>query len=115
MQKSIMAKAFSQKQIKLLALLNILDLLLTLYGLQAGYIEEGNPLLASLYRNSPVLFAAFKLVIVLLLLAVINYGIELSSHKRLMHALLYIPIITYGAAVLVNVCFYIIVSVKILP
>jgi len=43
-----------------LALANIVDGILTFIGLQFSFIQEGNPLMAFLYNQSPFLFIIFK-------------------------------------------------------
>ncbi|WP_421382019.1 DUF5658 family protein [Bacillus salacetis] len=45
----------------LLAVLNIIDGIITMLGLEAGFIEEANPLMAVLYKTHPFLFMGIKL------------------------------------------------------
>ncbi|WP_456273089.1 DUF5658 family protein [Bacillus sp. AK031] len=57
----------------LLALLNILDALITLIGLKGNHIEEANPLMGSLYTTHPLLFLFTKLSLSAILYLVIYY------------------------------------------
>ena len=41
-------------------MLNLLDAILTYYGLQHSYINEANPLMNALYEAHPLLFLAVK-------------------------------------------------------
>ncbi|WP_053217224.1 DUF5658 family protein [Virgibacillus senegalensis] len=44
-----------------LALLNLLDTLITFFGIESGYISEANPLMYSLYQTGPFLFLFVKI------------------------------------------------------
>lgn len=50
-----------------LAILNLLDAILTYYGLRNAYITEVNPLMNSLYETHPFLFIAAKFTLSFLL------------------------------------------------
>jgi len=43
-----------------LSILNLVDGIVTFIGLEFALIEEGNPLMAQLYGESPILFLALK-------------------------------------------------------
>ncbi|WP_055738655.1 DUF5658 family protein [Heyndrickxia shackletonii] len=51
-----------------LAFLNLMDALLTFFGLHFSYITESNPLMNSLYDTNPVLFLCLKITLSILLM-----------------------------------------------
>ncbi|WJV30868.1 DUF5658 family protein [Rossellomorea sp. AcN35-11] len=56
-----------------IAFLNLLDALLTMYGLHYDYITESNPLMNHLYLTTPWLFLLVKVLLSLLLLLILSY------------------------------------------
>ncbi|UAL46092.1 DUF5658 family protein [Sutcliffiella horikoshii] len=62
-----------------LLLLNIFDGVATYFGLHFQLINEGNPLMKSLYETSPALFLLIKLGISILLLFFIKNNLKLKS------------------------------------
>ncbi|NLP51689.1 DUF5658 family protein [Bacillus sp. RO1] len=62
-----------------LLLLNIFDGVATYFGLHFQLINEGNPLMKSLYETSPALFLLFKLGVSAILLFFIKNNLKLKS------------------------------------
>ncbi|WP_442853677.1 DUF5658 family protein [Bacillus sp. CHD6a] len=63
-----------------LLLLNIFDGVATYFGLHFQLINEGNPLMESLYETSPSLFLLFKLGVSAILLFFIKHNLKLKSN-----------------------------------
>lgn len=53
--------------------LGLLDILLTDYGLKAGFIIEGNPLMAYLFQANPTLAVLFSLALSGILLCLLHH------------------------------------------
>ncbi|MBS2969624.1 hypothetical protein J9317_12695 [Metabacillus sp. KIGAM252] len=65
-----------------LAIVNAIDLFITLAGLELGFIKEANPLMKSLYEWTPVAFIGVKLMFSLLMLCMV-FLIPLKTTKIL--------------------------------
>ncbi|WP_413774826.1 DUF5658 family protein [Cytobacillus firmus] len=55
-----------------LAFLNFLDGFITYFGIQYGYIQEGNPLMEFVYNANPVFFLVLKVALSCFLVALIS-------------------------------------------
>lgn len=53
--------------------LGLLDILLTDYGLKAGFIKERNPLLAHLFQANPIVAILFSLALSGILLCILHH------------------------------------------
>ncbi|MGF3105784.1 DUF5658 family protein [Rossellomorea sp. DUT-2] len=73
-----------------IAILNLLDASLTMYGLHFDYITEANPLMNNLYFTSPWLFLLLKCVLSLSLLILLY---KLNLDKRSSNVLLSVSVI----------------------
>ncbi|MCU9612791.1 DUF5658 family protein [Caldibacillus lycopersici] len=58
-----------------LAIVNLLDGVITYFGLKNGYIKEANPIMAFLYQVHPSVFISMKLI-----LSVLIYTMILIHH-----------------------------------
>ncbi|TMU84252.1 hypothetical protein FGG79_15255 [Bacillus sp. BHET2] len=56
-----------------LALLNLVDGIISYIGLKGSFMEEGNPLMNEVYRVSPILFLGIKLLLSFILILVVVY------------------------------------------
>ncbi|AZB43566.1 hypothetical protein CEF21_15335 [Bacillus sp. FJAT-42376] len=65
-----------------LAIVNTIDLFVTLAGLELGFIKEANPLMKNLYEWTPVAFIGVKLMFSILLLCMV-FLIPLKTTKIL--------------------------------
>ncbi|MGA5689253.1 DUF5658 family protein [Cytobacillus pseudoceanisediminis] len=63
-----------------LASLNLLDGFITYFGIQFGYIQEGNPLMEFVYNSNSVFFLLLKVALSFLLFALIS--VQNFSFKR---------------------------------
>lgn len=72
-----------------IAILNLLDASMTMYGLHFEYITEANPLMSNLYFTSPLLFLLLKGGLSVSLLLLIYH---LNQNKRSSNVLLSVSI-----------------------
>ena len=84
-----------------IAILNLLDATLTMYGLHFNYITEGNPLMNYLYLKKPWLFLYLKLQLSVLLLIILYY---LGKKKKASRVLRSIAVV--AAAAYTIICFF---------
>ncbi|WP_409252223.1 DUF5658 family protein [Bacillus sp. SCS-153A] len=84
----------------LLAVLNIIDGIITLVGLKGNFIEEANPLMAALYQAHPILFILVKLSFSALLYAFIRN--ENFPSKKWLLSLTYTAITLYTFTILLH-------------
>ena len=93
MNKNSKKEAQVKKLLIFLIVLCLFDAMATDFGIQSGYISEGNPFMKILYDRSRVAFYACKLILPLLL-----YGIYPKlEHKKLANAGVILCLIVYLA------------------
>lgn len=83
-----------KKIVIIILLFNLIDLILTYYGLQAGYFIEGNELMNSLYEINPYLLILVKLLVTLFFAIIMFRFIDKLS--LFIKTLLFIPLVLYS-------------------
>lgn len=78
-------------------ILTLIDVTLTYLGINAGLIEEGNPLLAILFKNSPeVTSIAITCVVATFLFTIYKLRFQIKWLKPAMLGLVFIKVIVIG-------------------
>lgn len=81
-------------------ILTLFDVVLTYLGSNAGLIEEGNPLLAILFKNSPeVTSIAITCVVATFLCTIYKFRNQIKWLKPAMLGLVFIKVLVIGAHV----------------
>lgn len=91
-----------------LAIMNILDMLLTGIGLQYGLIEEKNPIMKGIWERGPVYFYLIKLMLSIILLMIVPYARKGRTPSIIVMSLTTLAVIIYGSVM--GLYFKIIVS-----
>lgn len=81
----------------ILFVLNISDLIFSYGGLQAGIIEEANPIMAYLYETSILFFFMFKILVPFLLIISISRLLKFCENTELINALVYTAVFIYAS------------------
>jgi hypothetical protein len=88
--------------LKILIILNLLDLCITIFAVEGGYAEEVNPIMGYFLNASPLAFAMFKIFVMQHALLV-EYNRWVKKEKLSKKWVWYFLISVYGATVLWNV------------
>ncbi|WP_374055085.1 DUF5658 family protein [Rossellomorea sp. FM04394] len=78
-----------------IALLNLLDAALTMYGLDSNYITESNPLMNYLYLTRPWLFLLIKVQLSVLLLILLYYLNPKKKASRILLSVAGVAAVSY--------------------
>ena len=84
---------------KSVILLNLFDIIFTLYAVQSGYAIEANPFMDALLQKSPLLFATTKLSLV----SVGTYFIVINQEFKIARIALKVCFFVYGLIFLYHV------------
>ena len=90
-----------QKIVSIIVILNILDLILTYCGLNAGYFVEGNVMLNKIYEMNPYLLIIIKMFIVILFAFIMFKYI--NKIRLFIKTLLFIPLIFYSYIIVLHI------------
>ena len=88
--------------LKALVILNLLDLCITIFAVQAGYAEEMNPIMGYFLSDSVMSFALFKIFVMQHAL-LIEYNRWIKKEKLSKKWVWYFLISVYGVTVLWNI------------
>jgi hypothetical protein len=88
--------------LKTLIILNLFDLCITIFAVEAGYAEEMNPVMGYFLNNSSLSFAMFKIFVMQHALMV-EYNRWVKKQKLSRKGIYYFLISIYGATVLWNI------------
>ena len=90
--------------LKIIVILNVLDLAFTLSGLSMGYISEGNALMGYILDKSVFAFIIAKLAVVFLFYFVCDKNLHrVSEHIK---RLLLIPLFLYGFILVLHIAYF---------
>jgi Domain of unknown function (DUF5658) len=78
-----------------IAVLNLLDAILTMYGLRYDYITESNPLMNHLYLTRPWLFLLLKVQLSILLLIILHYLNLVKATSRILKGVTVVAAVSY--------------------
>ncbi|WP_064093121.1 DUF5658 family protein [Rossellomorea aquimaris] len=78
-----------------IAILNLVDVILTMYGLHFAFISEANPLMNSLYHVSPFLFMLVKTGLSVLLFILLFYLKTPKKSSRILLSVSLVAAISY--------------------
>ena len=84
---------------KSVILLNLFDIIFTLYAVESGYAIEANPFMRELLNMSPLVFAISKISLV----SVGSYFIVKNSRFRIARAALFLCFLVYGFILLYHI------------
>lgn len=82
-------------------ILNVLDLIFTYCGLNAGYFVEGNAMLNEVYETNPYLLIIIKILVIILFAFVIFKYID--KIRLFVKTLLFIPLIFYSYIMILHI------------